>query len=403
MESDSGYSRRWQDGASKTRAWIQCHPALTDLLIPVALAALTARPAKGLSSADSAWLWVAAAGSLLPLIWRRRYPIIVFAVVMAAALSAAAADFKALGPTAAAALLVALFTVAAHKPPGQALAAAVVFEAWAVAAITLWAPADAITPGILLITGTGVAALMTGVNTQTRRAYLAALEDRAARLEREQDQQARLAVAGERTRIAREVHDIVTHSLSVMVALADGAGAATPASPERAQEAMHQVAATGRQAIGEMRRMVGTLRIDEADAARYPVPGLTDLDDLLTQVRAAGLPVRLIIEGQPYLMTAGAQLAVYRIAQESLTNIRKHALEATCATVRLTFAGDGMAVEVADDGRHAAGQLPGAGHGITGMRERAAAYGGTVEAGPVADGGWRVRSRLGRSETEEPG
>ena len=138
---------------------------------------------------------------------------------------------------------------------------------------------------------------MTGVNLQTRRAYLAALEDRTARLEKEQDQQAQLAVATERTRIAREVHDIVTHSLSVMVALADGAAAAAP-SPVRAGQAIGQVAATGRQAIGEMRRLVDTLRIDEKGADHHPAPGIGQLDDLLTQARSAGLPASLVVEGR---------------------------------------------------------------------------------------------------------
>src|SRR5216683_1073887 len=379
MASDSRRSRRWQHGASNARAWAQHHPALADLLVPLALAALTVRPATRGLEGGSPWLWLSAAGCLIPLIWRRGHPIIVFAVVTSAALAAAAADFRQLGVTAAAALLVALYTVAAHEPRRRALIAAGVFEAWAVPAIILWAPSDATFPGIVLMTGTAVAAVMTGVN-----------------------QQARLAVASERTRIAREVHDIVTHSLSVMVALADGAGAAVAASPGQAREAMEQVAATGRQAIGEMRRMVGTLRIDETDAARQPAPGLGQLDDLLAQVRAAGLPARLVVEGQPHDLAPGAQLAVYRIVQESLTNIRKHALAATGATVRLRFADDGIEVEITDNGRPAGKQLPGTGHGLAGMRERAAAYGGTVDAGPGAGGGWRVHGRLGRDGIEEP-
>jgi signal transduction histidine kinase len=402
MASDPGRSGRWSYGASNARAWIQRHPVLGDLLVPVALGALTVRPATGRLAGDAAGLWLSAAACLIPLVWRRDHPIIVFALVTAAAVATAAADFKSLGVTAAGALLVALFTVGAHEPRRRALIAAVIFEAWAVPAIILWSPADAKIPGILLITGTGIAAVMTGVNLQTRRAYLAALEDRAARLENEQDQQARLAVASERTRIAREVHDIVTHSLSVMVALADGATAAVAASPERAREAMHQVSATGRQAIGEMRRMVDTLRIDEADVARHPAPGLAQLDDLLAQVRAAGLPARLTVEGQPHHLTAGAQLAVYRIVQESLTNIRKHAPAATSAAVRLRFSDDGIEVEITDDGPPAGGQLPAPGHGLAGMRERAAAYGGTIDAGPGVRGGWRVHGWLGRAGIEEP-
>jgi signal transduction histidine kinase len=253
----------------------------------------------------------------------------------------------------------------------------------------------------LLLTGTAAASVMTGVNLRTRRAYLAALEDRAARLEKEKDQQAQLAVATERTRIAREVHDIVTHSLSVMVALADGAAAAGPSSPVRAGQVMGQVAATGRQAIGEMRRLVGTLRIDETGADHHPAPGIGQLDDLLTQARSAGLPAGLVVEGRLHQLTQGAQLAVYRVVQESLTNIRKHAHAVTGVTVRLEYTSEGIEVCITDDGQPAGSGEPTAGHGITGMRERVAGYDGTVEAGPFADGGWRVRARLNAGRSEE--
>ncbi len=154
-------------------------------------------------------------------------------------------------------------------PLRYALTAGGGFEAWAVLALVRWAPAGAALAAILLMTGTAAAAVMTGVYLQTRRAYLAGLEDRAARLEAERDPQAQLAVAIERARIAREMHDIITHSLSVMVALSDGAGAAASASPQRAGEVMRQVADTGRQALSEMRRMLGTLRTE------LPMPTVT--------------------------------------------------------------------------------------------------------------------------------
>jgi signal transduction histidine kinase len=402
MASDRGRSGRWSYGASNARAWFQRSPVLADLLVPLVLGALSVRPALGGGSGHWVAWSLAAAGCLIPLVWRRSHAVVVFAVVTAAAVTTAAADFKSLGATAAGSLLIALYTVSVHEPRRVALIAGAVFEAWAVPAIAFWAPSDAKLPGILLITGTGAAAVFAGVNVRTRRAYLAALEDRADRLEREQDQQARLAVASERTRIAREVHDIVTHSLSVMVALADGAGAAVAASPGQARDAMQQVASTGRQAIGEMRRMVGTLRIDEADTSRIPAPGLAQLDDLLAQVRAAGLPAKLTVEGQPHPLTPGVQLAVYRIVQESLTNVRKHAPAATVAAVRLRYADDGIEVEITDDGPPPGSQPPGPGHGLAGMRERAAAYGGSVDAGPGLRGGWRVRARLAPDGIEEP-
>jgi signal transduction histidine kinase len=384
-------------------AWIERHPVLADLAIPLALAALpalAAGPTVGGRPAEGPWWGLAAAACLIPLAWRRRFPVIVFGLIMVPAAAITAASIRALAPTAIAALLVALYTVAAHRPLRHALAAAVVFEVWALPTLIRWAPPGASLPAILLMTGTAAAAVMTGVNLQTRRAYLAALEEKAARLEKEQDQQAQLAVATERTRIAREVHDIVTHSLSVMVALADGAAAAAATAPDRVGEVMRQVAATGRQAIGEMRRLVGTLRLDEPGADRHPAPGIGDLDDLLTQIRAAGLPARLVVDGQPRPLTPGAQLAVYRIVQESLTNVRKHAPAATAVTVRLRYCPGGIEVDITDNGRPA-GQPPVIGHGITGMRERAAAYHGTVEAGP-AEGGWRVHARLSAAGGEEP-
>ena len=403
MASDTGNVSSWERGASRARGWVQRHPAAADLLVPLVLAGVTLGPAAAGRDASTPWWWLVAAVCLIPLIWRRGHPVEVFAQVTAAAVGVVILGFRPLGLVAAGALLAGLYTVAAHEPRRHALIAAGVFEGWAVSVLILWSPPGTAFLSIVLMTGTAAAAVMTGVNLQTRRAYLAALEDRAARLESEQDQQARLAVASERAHIAREVHDIVTHSLSVMVALADGAEAAVGMSPERAGEAMHQVAATGRQAIGEMRRLVGTLRIDEKTAAdRHPAPGIDQLDELLSQVRAAGLAARLVVGGEMRQLAPGAQLAVYRIVQESLTNIRKHALAATGATVRLYFGADGVDVEVTDDGRPA-GNLPDpAGHGIVGMRERAAAYGGTVDAGPGVRGGWRVHVRLSDVVSEEP-
>jgi signal transduction histidine kinase len=402
MASDPGHRERLQHGVSSAVAWAGRHPALADLAVPLVLAAVTVGPAGGRAGADTTWWWLGAAGCLIPLAWRRGNPVIVFGVVLAAATAIMVADIPPLALTATAALLVALYTVAAHMPLRHALLAAGAFEAWGVPTLVRWSPSAAILPGTLLLTGTAAASVMTGVNLQTRRAYLAALEDRAARLEKEQDQQAQLAVATERTRVAREVHDIVAHSLSVMVALADGAAAAAPSSPVRAGQAMGQVAVTGRQAIGEMRRLVDTLRIDETGADHHPAPGIGQLDDLLTQARSAGLPARLVVEGRPHRLTQGAQLAVYRIAQESLTNIRKHAHAVTGATVRLQYTSEGIELCITDDGQPAGSGEPTVGHGITGMRERAAAYDGTVQAGPRPGGGWRVRARLSGGWSEGP-
>lgn len=386
--------QRLQRGAACARAWLAAHRPIGDLLAPILLAAAALGPVVPERARWQPWWWLAAVGVLLPLAWRRDRPVTVFGTILAAAVALSVADIRPLGLLATAALVISLYTVAAQRPRRAAAAATVIFELWAVPTLALWSPPGAALPGVALMAGTAVAAVMTGVNRQTRHAYLAALEDRAARLEFERDQQARLAVATERTRIAQEVHDIVTHSLSVMVTLADGAAATAVMAPGRSSDVMRKIAATGRQAIGEMRGIVGTLRVDTAEADRSPAPGLADLEDLLSQARAAGLPTRLSVIGRPHPLTPGAQLAVYRIIQESLTNIRKHAAAVTGAVVWLRYRADGIDVEITDNGRPPSASPWRAGHGVTGMCERAAAYGGTVEAGPGPDGGWRVYARL---------
>jgi signal transduction histidine kinase len=392
-----GYSRQSHSGASNTRAWLARHPLIVDLVIVLVLAVVNGADLARDHRPAPAALWPLVAGSLAPLVLRRRAPLTVFAVAIAIAVPAlviTTTRTRDPGPALIAALLLALYTVADQRSRRAAFFCAGVFELWALFAVLRWAPHGTYLPAFVLMTGTATAAVMTGVNLQTRRAYLAALEDRAARLERDRDQQARLAVAQERTRIAREVHDIVSHSLSVMVALADGAAFTSPTAPERAAGAMQQVAATGRQAIGEMRRMLGTLRADDPDTDFRPQPGLAQLDELLAEVRAAGLPSRLSIEGKPHRLPDGAQLAVYRIVQESLTNIRKHAADPTLADVRLRYLPDSIDLEITDDGQRGDIELTHAGHGIAGMRERAAVYGGGVDAGPCTSGGWRVRAHL---------
>jgi len=175
----------------------------------------------------------------------------------------------------------------------------------------------------------------------------------------------------------------------VMVALADGAALTATAAPERAADTMHKVSATGRQALGEMRRLLGVLRDD--DAGRTPQPGLGNLDALVEQVRAAGMQVALTTEGVPGAWGPGAGLAIYRIVQEALTNTLKHAGPEASAHVRLRYRDDAADVEVSDDGAYQpAAPALAAGHGLAGMTERAAAYGGHLEAGPRAGGGWRV-------------
>jgi signal transduction histidine kinase len=321
-----------------------------------------------------------------------------------------------------AAVLVALYWLALDGPLAAILVAGVAAEAGAVMAAAKWSPTDVIKYWIGL-SALGVAAAVVGVSIRERRALLASLQERAARLEFERDQEGRLGAAAERARIAREMHDIVSHNLTVMIGLADGASYALESSPEAASSAMRRVSATGRQALGEMRRLLGVLRDEPASEPFEPQPGLDRLDELLARVEAAGVPVSIEIVGDPHELSSGVQLAVFRVAQEALTNTLKHAGRPASARLSLRISGGRVQLLVTDTGgatepgqpvtgtgsatepgQPVAGKPapPGAaaivgtpaGRGLRGMRERAAAYGGTLEAGPMAGGGWRVALQI---------
>ncbi|HXL90124.1 MAG TPA: histidine kinase [Streptosporangiaceae bacterium] len=191
------------------------------------------------------------------------------------------------------------------------------------------------------------------------------------------------------------MHDVVAHSLSVMVTLSEGAALKQAAEPERAFAAMRQVSATGRQALDEMRRLLGVLRTEDIPPeGRQPQPGMAQIGGLIEQVRATGLTASLTITGAPADMPPGAGLTVYRIVQEALTNTLKHAASPTRVTVAIDCRPGSVTVDVHDDGVLGGPEAGAAGHGLTGMRERAAVYDGTVSAGPVPVGGWHVRARL---------
>ncbi|MEU4180817.1 histidine kinase [Streptomyces sp. NPDC026589] len=249
--------------------------------------------------------------------------------------------------------------------------------------------------------------VLLGIAVRTRREYTEALVERAHRLEHERDQQARLAAAAERTRIAREMHDIIGHNLSVITGLADGGAYAARKSPERAGQALEAIGATSRQALSELRRLLGVLRDDHPEAVRAPQPTLDELAPLIERVRRAGLPVHLELHGEPPArsLTPGRQLTVYRVVQEALTNTLKHATRPTSATVTLTYSRTHLAARITDTGTGAGttadaeeAALPA--QGIMGMRERAALYDGTVEAGPLPNhGGWQIMLRLPLEDT----
>ncbi|WP_371480899.1 sensor histidine kinase [Kitasatospora sp. NBC_00315] len=236
--------------------------------------------------------------------------------------------------------------------------------------------------------------------TRVRRAYLVELEDRAARLERERDAQAKVAVAAERARIARELHDVVAHNVSVMIVQADGAAYVLDNSPQQAKEALGTIASTGRQALVEMRRLLGVLRTADTADEYVPQPGVEELPDLLEQVRTAGLPVDFSASGDARDLPRGVELTVYRIVQEALTNVRKHGGPDARARVAVDFGDRELAVLIEDDGRGTTeeqlttGGTDGLGHGLIGMRERVGMVSGSLDVGPRPGGGFRIRAVL---------
>ncbi|WP_425325778.1 sensor histidine kinase [Mycetocola zhadangensis] len=295
------------------------------------------------------------------------------------------------------ALTIALYSVAVHHSVRAAwiglgaTAVAVALAGLATAGIAT-DPADA--DVISTIIG-GLFAVLIGINIGNRKRYIGALVDRAGQLARERDQQAQLAAASERSRIAREMHDIVAHSLSVMIRLADGAEAMVEKDPDASLAAIRNVGSTGRASLAEMRRLLGILRDEENEIAeRAPQPTLDELPQLVESYRATGLPATLTVTGVPPV-GQGAQVTIYRAVQEALTNALRYASQPSRVDVVLECADGAVTVTVTDDGK--AGETPvseGTGRGLVGMAERAALYGGTVTSGPMSGGGWRVHMTM---------
>ena len=360
--------------------WLRRHPRLLDIVVVLALAG--GYLGNALHSREWGRIPLVVL-EVAPLLWRRRLPIAVLGVVTAgAALSILAYSVEV--PFAPA---VAVYTIAAHRDRRTAFVASA-----ASAAVLVFSAAYAGATGLLIpvVLALG-AAWVLGDNLGTRRAYTQALEERAERLEREQEAERARAVAEEQARIARELHDVIAHSVSVMVVQAAAANDVFESQPARAREALEAIETSGRAALGELRRMLGVVRgIDDADYA--PQPGIDRIDELVADVRAAGLEVAVNIEGAPHDVPAGIDLSVYRVVQEALTNTLKHA-QATRADVTLRYGARELGVEVRDDGKGGANG-DGGGHGLTGMRERVAIFGGSLEAGPAANGGFEVLARF---------
>jgi len=240
-------------------------------------------------------------------------------------------------------------------------------------------------------------AWLVGRDLRRRRQRMADLETRAVLLESEREEKARLAVAEERGRIARELHDVIAHAVSVIVVQAQAGPHLLP-DPERASGVFRAIESSGRDALAELRRLLGILRSEDQQLAIGPQPGLDSLQSLIEQVRASGLPVELRVEGEPVHLPAGIDLSAYRIVQEALTNVVKHAGEAS-AEVVIRYGERELELDVVDDGRGGITSVNGSGHGLIGMRERVALYGGTLETGARNGGGYAVRARLPLGET----
>jgi signal transduction histidine kinase len=368
------------------RGMARNHPLATDALLAAVLLALSTVWLAGSPFANPRAAVVQTA-LVATVAARRTRPSLVFLIACAIAFGQWLLGFPLLGDGA---LLIGLYTVAAHEPRVRALAAAGLLEAGVVMATLKWHPAGTIPRSLLFLTATVIAALFAGLTVAWGSRYLAWMEERARRLAIERDQQTAIATAAERTRIARELHDIVSHSLSVVITLADAAAVVSHSDPDR--EVMTEVSQAGRQALSDMRAMLGVLRTDDRPADLVPQPGVPELSALLERVRATGLAVDLDIKGAPFPLGAAAELTTYRIVQEALTNTIRHA-EAQRAQVTIRYDSPQMEVRVADDGT--AVTLDGRhGHGIDGMRERAALHHGTLSAGPVPGGGWLVSALL---------
>jgi signal transduction histidine kinase len=343
-------------------------------------------------------------GCTAPLAWRRSRPAVVLALVLVSAVALSALDYvEVVSPVA---LVVAVYSLATYGSRLQGVVGLLVTTATFLIGIALdpirQTPVDFGAAAAVLF-----GAWAFGLSTGLRRAYTAEVEARATRLEDAREADVRAVVAEERNRIARELHDVVGHHLSVMTVQASAAQRTLARDPDRSREAMAAVEETGRSALTEMRRIVGVLRTeDEPTPDLGPPPGAADLDALVNGLREAGLDAELAVEGEPVPLPPGVALTVYRIVQEALTNTLKHA-GPTRAVVLVGYRRGWLDLRITDEGRAYAVPHSGVngverdrdtdgrpGHGLLGMRERVVLYGGRLYAGPRRGGGYRVVARI---------
>jgi signal transduction histidine kinase len=364
---------------------------LTPVLIDAALFLLVLAPTTAWADRSTKLAYAIPLGlaQTLPLLVRRRFPLTVFALVVVAALFFEL-RYESLPPFASA---LAMYTVAAHVDRRTSLHAGlfglIVLSA---SPLFLQEQTDERIGHLVIVHLIGfTSAWIVGDNVRAHRAYLRELEEHTERLEREQRESAQRATREEQERIARELHDVIAHSVSVMVVQAAAARDVFERQPERALEALSSIEESGRSALTELRRLLGIVRTQDPES-REPQPGLAGLESLVEQVRATGLEVELELEASLGELPAGVGLSAYRIVQEALTNTLKHS-RASRARVQIARRGQELTIEVSDNGS-GAGDTAGDGHGLIGMRERVALLGGELEAGAQAGGGFAVKVRL---------
>ena len=342
----------------------------------------------------TALTWLLAVLICAPILTHRRFPRASVAVCLAAVVVYATGRYVAYPGLA---IFVLNFDIALHSR--ERVAVATLFASAVVIGVSVNLQPDGVAILATYIeseVGVGLAWLA-GWNLRLRRARWAELQARAERLEREREEQARRAVTEERLRIARELHDVIAHSMSVIAVQSAVGNHVIDTQPAEARQALAAIEATSRSALTEMRRLLGVLRQEgEPRSSLTPAPGLADLTALVTQVQDAGLKVWINVEGRRGAIPPGIDLSAYRIVQEALTNVIKHGA-ASAADVTISYRPGSVTVEVTDEGAGAppaqvAALRTGAGHGIIGMRERVAVFGGEFAAGPGPDGGFRVRA-----------
>ena len=327
--------------------------------------------------------------SSIALLWRRRRPLIVLAITLAASL---VWDVIALDDGPSLAIFISLYGVGRYIDEEGINIMAVV------AAMVVVVADDFLIEGenasvVVLSLGLVFLAWYVGRRAQSRRLYLALLEERAEYLERERAAEAQRAVARERTRIARELHDLVAHRVSMITVQAGAAQTVAVSDPDRAVRAMEAVEEAGRDALDELRQVLGLLRSEEPQDELMPVHGLPEIPGLISEMRNSGMNVSLSMQGVPENLPATVELASYRIVQEGLTNVLKHAGPSPQVEVRLSYDDQVLKIEVMDRGLGDS-TMQGSGHGLVGMRERVALLGGSFEAGPRLGGGFRIEARL---------